>query len=72
MGVLMVKCPKTGCAISTGMTTDRPSFDHSPVFFGRTFCPIYRVNHEWFAKDAWVQDPGLIEDEPAARQLAIC
>ncbi len=54
MAVVMIKCPNTGIAISTGIKTSRSSFDHSPVFFGRTHCLICRTNHEWFAKDAWL------------------
>jgi len=56
MGIVMIKCPNTGRAISTGMMADRPSWGSSPVFFSRTFCPICRIPHEWFAKEAWVCD----------------
>jgi len=54
MGVVMIKCPKTGREISTGITTDPVSFNSTPVFFASTYCPICRATHEWFAKDAWV------------------
>jgi len=54
MGVVMIKCPKTGREISTGITTDRVRFNSTPVFFASTYCPICRATHEWFAKDAWV------------------
>jgi hypothetical protein len=40
MGMVMVKCPQTGRAIPTGIKTDRDSFRRSPVFFGRSSCPI--------------------------------
>jgi hypothetical protein len=40
------------------MTADRPSFGATPVFFSRTYCPICRTLHEWFAKEAWVCDGG--------------
>ena len=56
MGVVMIKCPKTGREISTGITTDRVRFNSTPVFFASTYCPICRATHEWFAKDAWVCD----------------
>lgn len=56
MGTLMIKCPNTGRTISTGITTDGPSFGSTPVFFSRTLCPICRINHDWFATDAWVCD----------------
>ena len=56
MGMLMIKCPLTGRAIPTGLEADRSSFDRTPVFFGRTYCPMCRSNHEWFAKEAWVHE----------------
>jgi hypothetical protein len=58
MGVVMVKCPRTGHAISTGMQADRSNFQCLPVFFSRVFCPVCNVQHEWFAKDAWVRELG--------------
>ena len=57
MGLVMIKCPITGHAISTGLEASRSSFNRSPVFFGRTFCPACRRDHQWFAKDAWVNEP---------------
>ena len=57
MGFVMIKCPETGHAISTGMKVDRERFRCSPVFFGRTFCPICEASHEWFAREAWVYEP---------------
>ena len=57
MGELMIKCPGTGQAISTGMQADPERFRCSPVFFARTFCLICQANHEWFAREAWVHEP---------------
>ena len=54
MGAVMVRCPETGHDIPTGIVTDRKSFNATPVFFARVYCPICRTEHEWFAKDAWV------------------
>jgi hypothetical protein len=54
MGVLMIKCPQTGRDISTGWVADREGFRAMPVFIARTFCPICRTDHEWFAQQAWV------------------
>ena len=50
MGAVMVRCPETGRDIPTGLVTDRKSFDATPVFFARVYCPICRSEHEWFAK----------------------
>ena len=67
MGLLMIRCPVTGHEISTGMKANRFSFSQSPVFFGRTFCPICQKNHEWFAKDAWIRE--LTEKHEPRRAL---
>ena len=56
MGTVMIRCPKTGREISTGMEADATSFSATPVFFARSYCPICRTEHEWFAKEAWVCD----------------
>lgn len=56
MGHLMIKCPKTGDPIFTGLTADKESFAVMPVFFGRVLCPTCGAAHEWFARDAWVHD----------------
>jgi hypothetical protein len=60
MGTVMVRCPQTGRPISTGISTDRRSFEATPVFFSRVYCPACRMEHEWFAKDAWVCEPAEI------------
>jgi hypothetical protein len=70
MGVVMIKCPKTGREISTGITTDRVRFNSTPVFFASTYCPICRATHEWFAKDAWVCESAPTEPEQMRRITA--
>jgi hypothetical protein len=66
MGAVMVRCPQTGRDIPTGLVTDRKSFEATPVFFARVYCPICRTQHEWFAKEAWV-----CEAEPRAERKAL-
>jgi len=63
MGAVMIKCPQTGRAISTGMAADRDSFRATPVFFARAYCRHCRAHHEWFAQDAWVceTEPDRVE-----------
>ena len=56
MGNVMIKCPKTGDAIFTGLTADKASFAVTPVFFGVAFCSACGGTHDWFARDAWVQE----------------
>ena len=70
MGVVMIKCPKTGREISTGITTDRVRFNSTPVFFASTYCPMCRTTHEWFAKDAWVCEPAPNPPEQMRRVTA--
>jgi len=54
MGVLMIRCSKTGRKIQTQYEMDPVRFRSMPVFFARSFCPICRTEHEWFAREAWV------------------
>lgn len=66
MGVVMIKCPRTGRAISTGMTADKETFRSSAVFFARAYCSLCEANHEWFAREAWVDEPRQRSREPRA------
>ena len=59
MGTVMIRCPNTGRAISTGIRADVATFHATPVFFSQVLCPLCQLTHEWFAKDAWICDmPG--------------
>ena len=64
LGTVMIRCPETGREISTGFEADAAHFKSTPVFFARSYCPICRTEHEWFAQEAWVCEPG----EPAMHQ----
>jgi hypothetical protein len=57
MGQVMIRCPRTGQEIATGLQSDDASFKRMPVFYGRTFCPVCRAEHNWFAREAWVAEP---------------
>ena len=71
MGIVMINCPETRRAISTGIQVDRETFHATPVFFSRTLCPLCSVPHEWFAKNAWVCDSGAADCDPSyERQVA--
>ena len=61
MGMIMIRCPKTGRALSTGKLVESAAFRSSPVFFSRTYCPFCDAMHEWFAKDAWWACPDFVE-----------
>jgi hypothetical protein len=57
MGMVMITCPATGRAISTGIRTERSEFACTPVFFADSYCPLCDADHRWFARDAWVEEP---------------
>lgn len=59
MGIVMIRCPATGRAISTGIEADALSFNRTPVFIAHTWCPICKIDHEWFAADAWISEARL-------------
>ncbi|MEJ2377779.1 MAG: hypothetical protein P8Y71_21095 [Pseudolabrys sp.] len=63
MGTLMIRCPKTGSAISTGIQTEPATFSNSPVFFARTMCPVCQTHHEWFARAAWIHESDIPHPE---------
>jgi hypothetical protein len=65
MGMVMIRCPATQRAIQTGIEVDRAAFRVATVFFSQTRCPLCRVTHEWFAKDAWVCESGFTDCDPA-------
>jgi len=58
MGTVMIRCPETGREIPTGYEADPTRFSATPVFFARSYCPICRTEHEWFAQEAWVCEAG--------------
>lgn len=69
MGIVMIRCPTTGRAISTGIKTDASSFNRALAFFAYTRCPICKIDHEWFAADAWVSEACLGIDQNSGRIL---
>ncbi len=66
MGSVMIRCPATGTAIRTGLEADSVSFRSTPVFIAHVHCPVCGREHEWFAKDAWVEEA----NEPANCEAA--
>jgi hypothetical protein len=66
MGTVMIRCPQTGREISTGYEADPAGFRSTPVFFARSYCPVCRTEHEWFAKEAWVCEHGKAQRDTAS------
>lgn len=69
MGTIMIRCPRTGRAIATGIAADHETFRCSPVFFGRTRCSICQTNHEWFSGEAWIHDPSETDRSAAGSAM---
>ena len=53
----MIKCPRTGRAIATGIGMSRDTFKTSTLTHNSVRCPACGQTHTWDKKDAWVQDP---------------
>jgi hypothetical protein len=56
MGTVMIRCSATGRAIATGIEMESVQFRRTAVFFSRSYCPHCRTHHEWFAKEAWIEE----------------
>jgi hypothetical protein len=56
VGTVTIRSPETGRSIQTQYEADLARFRTLPVFFGHSYCPICRTDHEWFARDAWVDE----------------
>jgi hypothetical protein len=54
MGVVMIECPNTGHAISTGVETDVESFASLPDTLSQTACPLCGDVHVWWTREAWL------------------
>lgn len=56
MGQVMIRCPKTGKPLGTGVGSDKQSFEGSS-FENMSIgpCPHCGGNHTWSKKDAWVE-----------------
>jgi len=56
MGIIMIKCPRVGRPVSTGIeVTD---VDQLPTVVATTACPACGGVHEWTKDDAWLADGG--------------
>jgi hypothetical protein len=52
MGVLLVKCPKTGKMFSTGIQADAETVKNLPEVQTRLRCPHCGTDHLWLPRDA--------------------
>jgi hypothetical protein len=54
MSVIMIRCPETGCEISTEVECDSKSFSRLPFVVAQTMCPRCGREHRWSKSDAWL------------------
>jgi hypothetical protein len=47
MGLIVIRCPRTGENASTGIETDRASFDAMPEVPSTMTCPLCGAVHVW-------------------------
>ena len=59
MGTVMIRCPRTGQAVSTEIDTEPSVFSRLPEVAARMHCPICGSEHVWSARDAWLAEPSL-------------
>ncbi len=56
MGILMIKCPATGRAVSTGIEVDAGTFRNLPNISSKMCCPACEAQHSWRKGEAWLAD----------------
>ena len=56
MSLLMVRCPRTGQEVWTGIETDPDSFRKIPDDLFYTWCPHCGLDHAWWRDEAWLVD----------------
>jgi hypothetical protein len=66
MGIIMIKCPRVGRPVSTGIEV--ADVDQLPTVVARTQCPACGGVHEWTKDDTWLADGGEYYRRAAACQ----
>ena len=64
MGMIMIACPSTGRAVSTGIETIE--VDRLPNVIATTVCSACGRVHEWTKSDAWLAEGGAQYRQAAA------
>ena len=67
MGAVMIRCPRTGRAVSTAIETEPSVFSRLPEVAARMICPLCAEEHVWTAKEAWLEEPTLVPVPPDLR-----
>jgi hypothetical protein len=56
MGILMIRCPSTGRAVSIGIEIEQQTFDRLPDISSGMVCSLCGQEHRWNKRDAWLAD----------------
>jgi hypothetical protein len=56
----MIRCPRTGRAVSTEIETEASDFHRLPMVATRLRCPQCSEEHVWTARDAWLVEPPFV------------
>ena len=68
MGTVMIRCPRTGRAISTEIDTEPTVFNCLPVVSSALRCSLCGEVHVWTKRDAWLAESVLAPRVPAGRR----
>lgn len=66
MATVMIRCPRTGFAVSTQIDTEAAVFERLPSVAARLQCPACGEEHVWTASDAWLSDSPLVPEPQEA------
>ncbi|MCX7312071.1 MAG: hypothetical protein WCG92_13145 [Hyphomicrobiales bacterium] len=64
MGPVMIRCPRTGRAVSTQIETEPGDFSRLPRVEVRFSCPLCGDEHVWTASQAWLEEPMPVPCSP--------
>lgn len=57
VSVVMVRCPKSGRQLSTGIEMDTATFEQLPDIRSQIMCPVCKLDHIWSTREAWLDNP---------------
>ena len=62
MSSVMIRCPNTSRAVSTGIETEPSVFRKLPNIAARMHCPACGQEHVWRTSEAWLAgEPRLVQ-----------
>jgi len=61
MGVVVIKCPVTGHAVSTGIELEETTFEALPNVSSSTICSDCGRRHSWTKAEAWLSDGSALD-----------